>query len=278
MRLYMMTMALGMRLMRPDGDGQGGGGTPPADKSKEQSTPPTDPAASEGEGDFDDYGYPIVKDEGDPPKEAAGKPKSEPPKADDKIENPATGYGVEPPKVDDPTPPVTPPATPPADPPTVDLGFEVNDDGIPKEESAKLKEFLKKHGASKELAQALLDQRKSELQSAEASRVQAEQEAKAQKSRVEAQWHKELKDDPTFGGEKFAHNILRAEKVVEEFMPDLKKRLTETKAMLPPYVMRGLANVGNHLYETPSLVQGDPVNANPEDAKGEDDPLAFYNS
>lgn len=255
-----------------DGQGAGASGNEP----KTEQAPAQGDTGSQAEGDqFDDFGYPITKEEGDKKPEGSGDKKSEVPKEEPtKIENPSTGYGDEPPKIEDAPPEKK--EDPKKD--DIDLGFEVNAEGVPAEELSKLKSFLKKHNASKELAQELIDQRKQEIASIKAEQEAAEKEMKLERDRTRVAWHKELKDDPNFGGDKFGFNVLRAEKVVEEFMPNTKKRLTETKAMLPPYVMRDLVKLADHLYSTEKLVQGDPTKPNNENAKDEDDPLAFYNS
>ena len=39
--------------------------------------------------------------------------------------------------------------------------------------------------------------------------------------------------DPEFGGENFDKNVDRVEKVLEKYMPNMKKVLTERGSMLP---------------------------------------------
>lgn len=182
--------------------------------------------------------------------------------------DPATGYGDEPPKVEEAAPPTEPPVA-------TDLGYELKAEGLPKEEVDKVASIAKKHNLSQEIAQDLLNLRKSELQAAEemAVRVKNEQEAERIKTRVK--WHKELKEDPHFGGEKFGFNVMQAEKVVQEFMPNTKKVLTERKSMLPPYVMRDLAKLASTLYATEKLQGGEVVVPPKKDSV--DEALEFYN-
>ena len=58
-------------------------------------------------------------------------------------------------------------------------------------------------------------------------------------------------------------------------MPNTKKELTKSGAMLPPWVMRDLAKLAETLYASPKLVQGDPVVPR-EEVDDEDAHLAFY--
>jgi hypothetical protein len=251
--------------------GQGGFPKPPVPESAQPAA--AQPAAPAAEDGFDDLGYPIDKPAPEKP-EAPAPVASETPEAPEKPEKPetpATGYGDEPPKAPEPAPKAPEPKA------EIHLDYELDAKGLPQAEADKLKLFLKKHGAPKELAQALADEKKAELAQAEAARAQAEANALAEVQATRAAWHKELKDDPTFGGEKFAHNVLRAEKVMQDFMVHTKKILTERKGMLPPYVMRDLAHIADRLYATEKLVQGDPAKPGQEGAKDEDDPLAFYN-
>ena len=86
-----------------------------------------------------------------------------------------------------------------------------------------------------------------------------------------------MKNDPALGGEKFEHNVMQAEKVLEEFMRATKTMLTERGSMLPPYVMRDLARLAEHLYAAPVFNSGEPPAPPPEPKEENNDPLAFYN-
>lgn len=246
--------------------GEGGGGSPP-DESKEDPAPPAgDPPPKEEGDNLDEHGYEKVpKEEGD--KEKAGDPPKEDP-APKEIKDPATGYGDEPPKPEDP-PKEDPPPKP--DPDELDPVVE----GLPKEEADKIKDFVKKHGVTKDHAKAFADLRKVEIAEAEAHFKKQEKEFEQQKIRIRAEWHKELKEDPAFGGENFKKNVSDAEKVLAEHMPQTKKSLTERKAMLPPYLMRDLAKLAKHLYSTEKLIQGEPKTPK-EDEKVVDEALDFY--
>ena len=179
-----------------------------------------------------------------------------------------TGYEEEPPKVEEPPPAKEEP------PVKTDLGYELKVEGLPAEEIKTITEFAKANELSQKAAQAFADFRKSQIKSAEEAKVANEKAQLAERDRIRSGWHKELKTDPQFGGEKFANNLLAAEKVVNEFMPHTKKMLTERGSMLPPYVMRDLVKLSEVLHPTQKLVQGDPPA--PEETE-EDDPLAFYN-
>lgn len=261
-------------------DGGSAGGTPPVPKPAEaapkpQVAPPAPPA--QGEGSFDEFGYAIpAETKGDAGKEGKTAPKPEQKTDEKKVENPVTGYGEEPPKVEEP--PVVPAApAAPAAPAETDLGFELNADGLSPEEVKAHKEFIKKHGVTKEVAQAFMDQRKEEIKQAAKFEQDAEKEFQKRVQQTRADWHKELKADPTFGGDKFAFNVQRVERVLEEFMPNTKKQLTERKIMPAPYLMRDLASMADTLYETTRLVQGEPNVPSEEATEKENDPLAFYN-
>lgn len=247
--------------------GAAGGGAP----DLETKTPPGQagaPGSPSEEIETDELGYAIPKKE--KPADKVVTPASE--KKTEAEEKPeikqTTGYGEEPPKVEEPTPPVE------EKPVKTDLGFELKLEGLAKEEAEKIVEFAKVNELSEKAAQAFADFRKSQIKSAEESNVAAQRAAEQERQRLRGEWHKELKNDPNFGGEKFAHNIALAEKVVDQLMPNTKKMLTERRSMLPPYVMRDLVKIGELLNPTSKLVQGEPP---APEAPEEDDALAFYN-
>lgn len=247
-----------------------GDGAPKAFPMPPQNSPQ---AQADGNQDYDDHGYavPSAAAEGAPNAEGKAAPEPKPAKAAAESPNPTTGYGSEPPKVD----PVAVAAKPLESPTKVDdLGFELKDDGIPKSDAQAVREFAKKHSLTKEVAQELLDQKKAQFTQAEADRAAFEQEQIRARDLKRSEWYNELKNDPTFGGEKFAFHVKQAEKVIEEFMPGTKKTLTERGSMLPPYIMRDLAKLAAQLYTTDSLMQGQPVA--PSDDQEEDDGTAFY--
>jgi hypothetical protein len=249
--------------------------TPPA-------TPPgeTPPAANEETGPkFDDYGYEIPSD-----KKAGneGKATGEKAPVEEKLEDlkdPATGYGAKPieepkeeKKPDDP--PATPDPNKPADPPPVEIDVK----GLDEKEAAKIKDFAKENKLTPEVAQKLADMKKSEIQSTTTAQVAAQKQFELNTARQRASWDKELRNDPTFGGDKFHKNTVKVEKVLSEFMPATKKVLTEGKIMLNPNVMRDLAKLADVLYNPDKFVMGEAgtvLDKKVEDDKPSD-PLDFY--
>lgn len=239
----------------------------PAPKPEEKPTESKADPKLEAEGNnLDELGYEKVVTEPDASKEKPVADKSQA-KSDEKVKDPATGYDKEPEKVEE-APPVK------EDPPVAD-DYDKALDGLPKEQVAQIKDFAKKNNITVDQAKALGELRKSEIASAVDRYKNAEKEAEKERLRIRAGWHKELKEDKTFGGENFDKNVSAAEKVLNDFMPGLKKSLTERGAMLPPYVMRDLAKMADHLYATEKLVTGDPAGPK-ENEKEVDDPLSFY--
>lgn len=259
------------------GDTSGNPPVVPKVNESENPNPPANPAVPKAEGNndnLDELGY--EKTPADP-KTPEGKEKSEvDPKAKaaaaepKKVENPGTGYGDEPPKVEE-LPPVVK-EEPKGEPDEIDKAVGE----LPKEDAAKVKDFAKKYALTPEQIKAYGDLRRSELKEAAATFERRKQEIENEKVKIRATWHNELKQDKDFGGENFAKSIDQAEKVLEEFMPNTKKHLTEHKTMLPPYVMRDLAKLGIHLYSsTENLVHGDPT-VPVESKEKTDDALSFY--
>lgn len=250
--------------------GAAGGGAPASKVIPPPAAQAGAPGSPSDEVETDDLGYELPpktdeeKKEGEKKVVAEGSVK----KTEEPVK-PATGYGDEPPKVEEP-------ATPPVEEPIkTDLGFELKLEGLPKAEAEKVIEFAKANELSEKAAQAFADFRKSQIKSAEEGVVAAKKAAEQERNRIRSEWHKELKNDPKFGGEKFAYNIALAEKVVDQLMPHTKKMLTERGTMLPPYVMRDLVKIGEHFNPTQQLVQGDPP---APEVPEEDDALAFYGS
>jgi len=71
-------------------------------------------------------------------------------------------------------------------------------------------------------------------------------------------WKGELQGDPEFGGENFDKNVDRVNKVLDKYMPDTKKVLTERGTMLPPYIMRDFLKLDKVLNPTSKLPTGEP--------------------
>lgn len=277
------------------GTSNGGGATPPAAAppasapAAPAATPPvatqppatapaaTPPAASP----TDFYNKGQAPTEGNTPKAGAGDKKPEPPKAaePEKIKDPVTGYGKEPVK------PAEPPAEPlpVVEPPKNELGYELKTDGLPDDQAKMIREYAKDLELTEDKAKLVVDKQLKLHQANVAAQTAADQKFKQEqdtaKQNLRAQWDTELRNCPTFGKEKFDHNVHLAEKVLAR-SPEWKKALTERGSMLPPYIMRLLAEVGGELYGQQSqLNNGDPgLPAVPQKKEGEkNDPLAFYN-
>jgi len=244
-------------------EGGEGGGAPAAEPSP----------AAEPEGDkFDDLGYPITKEEpepGKPPEEKA----PEKPKEEEVVEDPATGYGEEPPKVPEPK---EEPKEEPKPEDDKEVKFELITDGLEEDEIQPIRDFSKKHGVTKEVAQAMIDQKRSENERLDKIILDQQTEAAEAKLVKEAAWHKELKEDTDFGGEKFGFNLKQCNKVLSDnFPPRIIKRLTDSKGVLEPDVMRGFKKLADQLYSKERLTQGDP-SVPKKSADEHDDTLDFY--
>lgn len=230
--------------------------------------PATTPPSAATEKETDDFGY-EVEAKADAPK-TEEKPAAKP--EEEKPITAATGYDTEPKVEEKPEEKSEKKAEEkPEDKDALDIKVE----GLPDKELAKIKEFAKEHKVPKEIAEAYAKLRKSELEASDKARKEAEAEAERQMQATRKNWYTELKNDPKFGGENFARNTKQVEKVMEEFMPNTKKVLTERKGMLPPYFMRDLAAIADQMYSTEKLKTGD-ASVPPKDNE-EDDALAFYN-
>lgn len=228
-------------------------------------------AGAQADGDTDDFGYPIPKEEkktdGEQPPAPEAAAKTGDGKEPEKVEG-TTGYGEKEPEA--PAPKVED-----KKPEPVKLDYELKTDGLEPEEVNRLSAIFKKTGVSKEAAQALVDDVREQTAAAKKAEEDAQKEYDRKQAETRAAWHAELKNDSTFGGEHFAHNLKRVEKVVSDFMPNTKKILTERKTMLPPYVMRDLKGMADKLFGSASLANGNPP-APPAPEEDENDHLSFY--
>lgn len=270
-----------MLLMNKAGDEGGGNAIPPEQDppATPPATPPSDsPPPAPGEKQYDELGYEIVPKNpvsGDQ-KPPGDKSKETPPKESEKVEDPATGY-EEDIKVDDP-PPADPNAPkPPATPPPTELEKKLEGlKGSFAEETKKIITEMKLEGESLD---KFISFRMAEQKSFEDWAVKSQNENARQDKLRRHKWQEELKSDTVFGGDKYLINITRTNKILDEYLPELKKELTEAKQMLRPSVMRGLMRLADQMYPDRKLVQGDPPPP-PEDKKNDDgkpnDPLAFY--
>ncbi len=258
-----------LKLDKANPDGATGGAPPvvPAEQVPPAATPP--PVEAEGDG-FDDLGYPKAAAQKPPEKAGeapkAGDPKEKAPAPEAKED--LTGYGKEPLKVEPPAD--APPAVPPTPPDDFDKALE----GVPVAEAKEIKAFAVENNLPAEIAKKWGEKVKANVEQQKINSTMAEKQMEHQKSVQRQSWYKELKEDKDFGGEKFDLNTTRAQKVFSEFMPSTKKALTANGSMLPPYVMRDLAKLADHLYATDKLQTGEPIV--PEVAKDEDDGTDFY--
>lgn len=187
---------------------------------------------------------------------------------DEKIEDPATGYGDE--------PIVPPPAVPPVvvPPAVIDPGYEIDVKDLEQKEADFIKTFAKENKLSKEAAQSFANLRRSEGLAVIEQNKKAQESFEREVKETRANWDKELRTDKNFGGERFSHNVLQVEKFMKDFLPETRKTLTERKSMLPPYVMRDLAKAAEAFYATDKLVRGE--NLESPILEKEDSHLEFY--
>ena len=258
----------------------GGNGNPPEPKEKPKEDIKKDESNPQGEGDieYDELGYAKPKDDKSEPKKESKKDDEK-----EKLED-STGYekDIPAPKKEDTTGYTDD-----------DNEEEVGDDkekskdeseeleldvkDLLPEEVKEIKEIAKELKLNKEQAQKLANKKKAEVQALKVAMKKQQKDQEEAVKETKRKWRKELVEDSTFGGENFDKNIHKVNKIVQEFLPNTKKMLTERGSMLPPYVMRDLVKLADHLYRTENLVNGDPSvpKKNDEDS---DNPLDFYNS
>ena len=145
--------------------------------------------------------------------------------------------------------------------------LELDLKGLPEESIKDIQDLAKDLGLTKDQAQALVDKRKSD----EDAKVAAQETFKVKEAEVFKTWETELKSDPDFGGDNFAHSVHNVNKLIREELPGLKNLLTTSGKRLPPSVMKDLNNVARKLYGETELVQGDKTST------GDSwNPLDFY--
>jgi hypothetical protein len=235
----------------------GGGGS----NGQTSQVPPTtpDPATVQTQGDtYDAYGYKI---------EPAAPPETKPievpvenksasaeiPKQEPDVK---TGYEtpIEVPKEETP---VTEEKK--QDPPVEDKEKIVTDFGIlPETDKKSFTEYFDKHNLPKEARDALVEIRKNELATQQKAQTDYNKQVQLETAKLKSNWYNELKADKDFGGAKFDANVKMVNKFVGDFLPSLKKMLTEKDGMMPPSVMKDYLSLAKKLNETEKLVQGDP--------------------
>ena len=217
-------------------------GTKPEDFGYEANPPATDPAKA-----------------GDPPP-PGDKSKETPPPAPTDIKENNTGYELDDKKVE------PPPAEPPkADPPPALTELDKKLEGLPKtlvdKTKAQIERINKKDlpdDKKKELIEEVIGDRKQEFAESKAFFENAQKEQQTAVQRQRSAWRSELEKDPTFGGQNFKANVVKAQKVLDDVFPNTKKALTRDGTTLPPDVMRDMAALYDRLHKASNFVQGDP--------------------
>jgi transposase len=208
----------------------------------------------------DDFGYKT-----DEPKTVEAPKTTEPEKKTEEkpVEKAVTGYGKESeaPPTEDKT---KEPEKKEADAPSTDEEKlkkeleEVAKDFPESVDKEKVLKFAQENKLTKEQLEAYKNFSKEEQKE-----IETAQKEFVKKQRSE--WLTELKTDPEFGNEQFDKNVDRVEKVLEKYLPNMKKQLTERGSMLPPYIMRDLLALSKVLNPTTEFVSGDPVQAESKD-------------
>lgn len=246
-----------------------GAQTDPPPTTPPVETPPATPPVAEEQ--FDAHGYPIVK-----PPVVEEPPVVETPAEDvPPVEPPVTGYD----KAPEPAAKEDPPAVPPVEPPK-EGDLTVADKGeLSDGEVTEVLAFANKHKLAQSVVDDMIAERKSEVEAWKVSTAKSKQDAQNAAKVRQNSWYDELKADPDFGGENFGINVKKVDKLVADFMPNIKKELTKGGGMLPPYIMRDFFKLANHLNKTETLVKGDPAaeKTKEEQKKGEKNAhLDFY--
>ena len=134
-----------------------------------------------------------------------------------------------------------------------DVPLELDLKGFKEEELKDIRDFAKKAGLTKEQAQLVVDQRRSDADAFHTSQAQAQEAAKAEKAATWEKWGNELRTE--WAGT-FDQNVHNVNKVINEHFPSIKNVLTSTGDKLPPSVMKDLAKVHGILYGEKSFVTG----------------------
>lgn len=256
--------------MHDEGSAGGGGSDGKVD---DKQTPPASASALETGGDdieTDDFGYPIEKPIAPAPEQKT--PEKAAAKSEQKTEaiKSSTGY-----EEDIVIEAEVPPVIPPEKPGSVQekLGFELEFGDMDKAQAEKVTDFAKANGLTKEAAQAFVNLKNSENAAQKAAEIAREAELEKAVVKLKSDWQKELKSDASFGGEKYAQSVKNVDRVLTDFMPGIKKSLTDGKRMLPPIVMKDFAKLAEHLYASEKITQGEPP---AKEESTSDDPLDFY--
>lgn len=241
-------MLLQNRILMDKADDNGS----PSGYGTETPTPATTPETPKTQGDTSDGTKGNASGEGTPNTPAATDDKSKQTTTTESKED-VTGYTGDKPAEGEK----------PKETPVLELDLK----GLEETSVADIKEFAQAHGLTKEQAQALVDKRKAD----EDAKVAASETYKQEELKVFQKWEAELKADPDFGGENFAHSVHNVNKLIREELPGFKNILTTSGKRLPPSIMKDLNNVARKLYGETELVQGDKTST-----KDTWNPLDFY--
>lgn len=238
--------------------GDTGGGGSNGQVPPQSTTVTPDPSTTQTQGDtYDAYGYKIepAKTPEAKPNEVPGENKPNATEVQKQESDVKTGYEA-PIEVPVETPPVETPVVPPV---VDDKDKIVTDFGTLSEEDRKsFSEYFEKHKLPKEARDNLVEIRKNELAAQQEVKVNYEKQVQLETAKLKSNWYNELKNDKDFGGTKFDANVKMVNKFVGDFLPSLKKMLTEKDGMMPPSVMKDYLSLAKKLNETEKLVQGDP--------------------
>lgn len=255
----------------------GGGNVPPAPPAPAS---PAQPAAPEPAGidPLAFYAPPAPPPAPAPAAPAAPAEPQQPAAPAQQEPSSLVGYGTPPaapaPPVPAPAAPAAPadPAAPPAAPvePPADPYAGLVVEGLAPEDATALKDFAKVNNLSAEAAQSFVNLKKEEIrlqkQNFETAKAAHQAKIKAQQD----QWGANLRSQ---WGSNFDSNLHMTEKYIREFMPETNKWLTESKTMVPDYVMRDFYARAKEAYSTAAL----PAGAGPDSVGSESyDPLDFY--
>lgn len=182
------------------------------------------------------------------------------------VETPVTGYG-KPTVPAVPAAPVVPPVVDPAAPVVEETPEQKTLKAIETEVSSLGDQYNKKNITDFAVANKLLpEQVKAYVDQIKASEAES---IKANEERITAQrqaWNNELIADKDFGGANFDTSTHEVEQLIQKYMPNVKKQLTDKKGMLPPSFMKDLLTIAKALKPAAPFEGGEA----PAEVKDED--------
>ncbi len=142
------------------------------------------------------------------------------------------------------------------------LEYDLSLDGLKEEDAAEMKKFLIDKKVPKEIAERLVQEKKAQVDAVDKFLADAKKQAEVKLVETRKQWVKELKEDKDFGGDRFKTSLSEVDAIVNKFLPNTKKLLTESGGMLPPSVMRDIHALHKVLMGTESNVMGTAAKPN----------------